>query len=184
MTTNLTGFTEHNNYINLKGPIDTTVVKPSIKLINLKKYILANYVIPLYSEQWDIINKNKFLINETIDKLNLYYKLYKLDEIIVFLELLKIIKILIDKQDLLTDLEYKNNKTYEKNNIINMVYKISKIKILPEYEIYNMIIGKPNKNEYYDNNIISDIKMLIKSEFITYDKMNTYILNKYNIRIK
>ena len=42
-----------------------------------------------------------------------------------------------------------------------------------------MIIGKPNKNEYYDNNIISDIKMLIKSEFITYDKMNTYILNKY-----
>lgn len=181
MTINLTGFTNINNN-NLKGKIDI-ITKPSYKINNLKKHIIANYIIPLYSEQWSLLNKNKLLINETIKQLNFYYKMYKLEDINLFLELLKIIKMLIDKNELLTDLEDNNKKMYDKNNVINMVYKTTKIQILPEYEIYNMIIGKPTKQEPYNNNIINDIKGLITSENITYDKINKYIINKYNIEI-
>ena len=151
----------------------------SIKLNKLKTYVLSNYIIPLYSEQWDVLNKNIFLIDETIKKINNYYKTYKLDELQFILELLKIIKLVISKNELIFDLEDKTKRTLNKNNIINMVYKTTKIQILPEYEIYNSILGKPSKKEPYNGNIINDIKILIMKENITYDKIKDYIENKY-----
>lgn len=51
----------------------------------------------------------------------------------------------MDKNELIFNLEDKTKRTLNKNNIINMVYKTTKIQILPEYEIYNSILGKPNK---------------------------------------
>lgn len=66
MTINLTGM-NNNNKINLTGKTDSSN-KPAIKLNNFKKYVLTNYIIPLYSEQWDILNNNILLIDETIKK--------------------------------------------------------------------------------------------------------------------
>jgi hypothetical protein len=178
MTINLTGI-NNSNEINLTGKTNSSN-NSSIKLNNLKKYVLTNYIIPLYSEQWDILNNNILLIDETIKKIDKYYKTYKLDELNFILELLKIIKILIEKNELLFKLEDKTKRTLNKNNIINMVYKTTKIQILPEYEIYNSILGKPNKKEPYNENIINDIKSLMTKETITYDKIKEHIERKYN----
>ena len=181
MTINLTGM-NNNNKINLTGKTDSSN-NPAIKLNKLKKYVLTNYIIPLYSEQWDVLNNNILLIDETIKKIDKFYRTYKLDELNFILELLKIIKILIDKNELIFNLEDKTKKTLNKNNIINMVYKTTKIQILPEYEIYNSILGKPNKKEPYNENIINDIKSLMTKETITYDKIKDYIDRKYNSEI-
>ena len=55
MTFNLTGI-NNNNELNLKGKSDQALSIPSrIKII--KKHILKNFIIPLYSEQWDTLNK-------------------------------------------------------------------------------------------------------------------------------
>jgi hypothetical protein len=178
MTINLTGM-NNNNKINLTGKTDSSN-NPAIKLNKLKKYVLTNYIIPLYSEQWDVLNNNILLIDETIKKIDKFYRTYKLDELNFILELLKIIKILIDKNELIFNLEDKTKKILNKNNIINMVYKTTKIQILPEYEIYNSILGKPNKKEPYNENIINDIKSLMTKETITYDKIKDYIDKKYN----
>jgi hypothetical protein len=174
MPLNLTGNNNHNE-INLTGKNDIKT-NNTFKINNLKKYILTNYVIPLYSEQWSIINNNKLLIDETIKQVTIYYKLYKLDELHTFLELLKIIKIVMNKNDLLIDLENKNKRKLDKNNIISMIYKTTKIQILPEYEIYNSILGKP---PVYNDQIIQDIKLLIIKETITYDKIKDFIIKKY-----
>jgi hypothetical protein len=178
MTINLTGINYHN-HINLKGDNSNLMSKPCYKINQLKTYIVKNYLIPLYSEQWQIINNNKLLIDETINKINIYCKLYKLEELTLFLELLKIIKILIEKNDLLKDLEDKTKNVYDKNSVINMVYKTTKIRILPEYEIYNSILGKPTKTNPYNDTIINDIKNLMIQPNITYDKIEKYICDKY-----
>ena len=99
MTINLTGVNNRNE-MNLTGKTDL-VSTSSQKINNLKKYIFTNYILPLYSEQWEIINKNRFLIDGTIKQLNDYYKIYKLEELTTFLGLLKILKILIEKNDML-----------------------------------------------------------------------------------
>ena len=145
-------------FMNLTGKTETNVNSNSYKIRQLKKYILNNYVIPLYTEQWDILNNNKLLLDGTISQINTYYKLYKLEELNMFLELLKVLKILITKNELVTDLEERAKRIYDKNNVINMVYKTTKIRILPEYEIYNTILGKPPKKEPYNADIINDIK--------------------------
>jgi hypothetical protein len=181
MTINLTGKNERNE-INLTGKIDNRAY-PNYKISKLKKYILTNYIIPLYSEQWQIINNNKLLIDETINQINIYYKLYKLDDLAIFLELLKIFKILIDKNDMLNGLNDKYKRGYDKNSIISMVYKTTKIRILPEYELYNSILGKPNKQTPYNEDIINDIKTLITRPNITYDAISEYLHNKYTDKI-
>lgn len=177
MTINLTGINNRNE-MNLTGKI-VSIQSPSLKISNLKKYILANYIIPLYSEQWQIINKNKLLIDETIKQINDYYKTYKLEELTTFLGLLKILKMLIEKNDMLNNLEDKTKGIYDKNSIISMVYKTTKIKILPEYELYNSIIGKPTKLKPYDDNIINDIKLLMIKPNITYDAISEFLHKKY-----
>lgn len=177
MSISLTGKNE-NNKINLTGKIYTKLL-PNYKINNLKKYILSNYIIPLYSEQWDIINNNKLLIENTIKQTHRYYKLYKLDELSLFLELLKILKILIEKNDMLNNLKEKSQKVYDKNNIINMVHRITKIRILPEYELYNSILGKPTNKTPYNEPIINDIKILLTRPNVTYDFISDYINNKY-----
>ena len=175
MPFNLTGI-NNTNELNLTGKNEQLLNIPS-KIKMLKKHILKNFIIPLYSEQWDILNKNKFLIDENIKQLKNYYKIYKLDDLLSFLELLNILKIVIDKNEILNDLENKHVKR-EKNNIINMVYKTTKIRLMPEYEIYNYIIGKPDRklNEKYDEKIINDIKHLMTQQGITYDTIEEKIL--------
>lgn len=175
MPFNLTGINNINE-INLTGKNNQVSTVPS-KIKILKKHILKNFVIPLYSEQWDTLNKNKLLIDENIKQLEKYYKMYKLDDLLSFLELLNILKIVIDKNEIVKELENKNVK-HEKNNIINMVYRTTKIRLIPEYEIYNYIIGKPNRklNETYDETIINEIKHLMSQQGITYDKIHEKIL--------
>lgn len=176
MPFNLTGM-NNSNELNLTGKNNQVSTIP-VKMKIIKTHILKNFVIPLYSEQWDVLNKNKFLIDENIKQLEKYYKMYKLDDLLLFLELLNVLKIVIDKNEVLKDLENKHNAKYDKNNIINMVYRTTKIRLIPEYEIYNYIIGKPNRklNQTYDETIINDIKQLMKQEGITYDKIQEKIL--------
>lgn len=177
MTINLTG-NNHQNKLTLTGELNTNL-KPSCKITQLKKYILANYIIPLYSEQWQIINNNKMLIDKTINQAVNYYKIYKLDELSVYIELLNILKILFTKTDMISNLESKMSQTYDKNNIINMVYKTTKIQILPEYEIYNSVLGKPTKPSTYNEAIIKDIKVLLLNPSTTYDKISEFLRDKY-----
>lgn len=176
MTINLTGKNERNEN-NLTGKINEK--SPNYKINNLKKYIFTNYIIPLYSEQWEIINNNKLLIDETIKQINRYYKLYKLDDLVIFLEMLKIFKILIHKNDIINKLNNNSRNTYDKNTVISMVYKTTKIIILPEYELYNSILGKPDKNKPYNEDVINDIKILMSKPNTTYDSISDYINKKY-----
>ena len=68
---------------------------------------------------------------------------------------------------------------YDKNTVISMVYKTTKIKILPEYELYNSIIGKPTKQKPYDDKIINDIRLLMLKPNITYDTISEYLYKQY-----
>lgn len=177
MTINLTG-NNCENKLTLTGELNTSL-KPSCKIASLKKYILANYIIPLYSEQWQMINNNRILIDKTINQAVNYHKMYKLDELTVYIELLNILKILFTKSDIISDLESKISQSYDKTNIINMVYKTTKIQILPEYEIYNSVIGKPVKPLTYNDDIIKDIKVLLLNPTTTYDKISEFLKNRY-----
>ena len=181
MTLNLTGINKLNE-LNLTGKSDLIINPIIFKINSLKKRIVQDYIIPLFAKQWTILNQNILLIGDFIEKLRYYYRNYKLDDLLLYIELLKIIKLFVDKHNLLIDTESQMTGKRDPNDVVTMVYKTTMIQLLPEYEIYNSILGKPKreKNQSYNQDIINDIKNLMMSlENINYNKIKEFIEKKY-----
>jgi len=181
MTHNLTGFNKIHK-ITLSGKNDGIMYKsPNYKIKLLKDKIVNLFLVPLFSKQWDILNENFFFIDHCLQQLLSFYNTYKLDELLVYIELLKILKILLDKHNLLIDAESQSKMKRNPNEVISLIYNTSTIRLLPEYEIYNSILGRPNKEkkESYNEDIIVDIKKWIILENISFQKIKEYIEKKY-----
>jgi hypothetical protein len=178
---NLTGINNHVIEHNLKGKNHNTNNPFIHKIESLKKHIVNNYLIPLFSKQWDILNQNVFFIDKYKDLLEKYHKIYKLHDLLVYIELIKILKLLIDKHNLLIDTEKQINNIKDPNDIVSMIYKTTMIRLVPEYEIYNSIVGRPKRelNQEYNEEIIIDIKKMMSSETVTFNKIKDFIENKY-----
>ena len=62
-----------------------------------------------------------------------------------------------------------------------MIYKTTTIRLVPEYEIYNSIIGRPKRelNQKYNEDIILDIKRLMTNEVVSFNKIKEFIEATY-----
>lgn len=181
MTSNLNGYSIYHP-INLSGKPIFSKQSPSFIMKSIKTKIISLFLVPLFSNQWGVLIENVLLIDNYVCQLNDLYQTYKLDELKLYLELLKVIKIVCHEHTQLLDVENNGNYLKDSNNVLSMVYKTTSIKLLPEYEIYNSLFERPKKenNESYDNDIINDIKQLLKKKQITYVKIKQFILNKYS----
>ena len=104
MTLNLTGINKLNE-LNLTGKSELNFNPIIFKINAFKKQIVKDYIIPLFSKQWNILNENIFFIGDFIEKLKYYNRIYKLDDLLLYIELLKIIRLFMDKHNLLIDTE-------------------------------------------------------------------------------
>ena len=136
MTVNLSGITKINP-INLTGKSFESEKSTNQQIEKLKKRIVIDYMIPLYAKQWEKLNENSFFINKYIERLESLQKIYKTDDLVVYINLLKMIVLLIEEHNLLVDEESKNNLKADPNMVTNVMVKLPKIKLRPEYEIYN-----------------------------------------------
>jgi hypothetical protein len=73
--------------------------------------------------------------------------------------------------------ESKLGKSRDTNQIMSIIYKTPKIRLLPEYEIYNSILGQPNLHlkESYDESIIIQIKELLLKKEISYKQIKNIL---------
>jgi len=178
---NLTGTIFYGNNLNLSGKYiynyNYNNTSTNLKIKRLKDRILNNYLIPLVSKQWSVLKENIYFIDEIQNKIKYHTEIYKTDELVAYNDMLKVFKVLIEKQKLLEDYDASTNGNRDSNEIMTMVFKTSMIKLLPEYEIYDSIFGKPKRdlNEKYDDDIINKIKELLKEDDITYRKIKEQV---------
>jgi hypothetical protein len=178
---NLTGINFYGNSLNLTGKYiynyNYNYTSTNMRIKKLKERILNNYLIPLVSKQWAVLKENIYFIDEIQNKIKYHTEIYKTDELVAYNDMLKVFKVLIEKQKLLEDYDKNMNGNRDPNEIMTMVFKTSMIKLLPEYEIYDSIFGKPKRelNEKYDEEIINTIQELLKEDDITYAKIKDYI---------
>ena len=176
---NLSGINVYGNELNLLGKYsyNFNYTSTNSKIKKLKERILNNYLIPMVSKQWDILKENIYFIDDIQNKIKYHSDICKSDELVAYNEMLKVFKVLIEKQKLLEDYDENMNGKRDSNEIMTMVFKTSMIKLLPEYEIYDSIFGKPKRefNEKYDDDVIKKIKDLLKEDDITYRKIKDYI---------
>ena len=166
MNNSLTGKIEINIH-NLKGKY-TNKNKMPIMIIKLKTQILDHLMLPLIRNNWNYINNNFFMINSLKQKIDSFYLKYKMDDLLLYKDILEMVEIVINEHNQLFDLE---KEKYSTNNSNSLIYKTKIIKLKAEYEIYNLIYGKPNKNDIYDNNKLENIKKLLQIENITFDNI-------------
>lgn len=174
------------NYLNINSLKGITIHQNQeipIKIRKLKEKILDNFVVPIFTKKWNTLNENQYFIENIQKNINYYYETYKLDELTIYVELIKVIKMLIENNQTLQN--YENNMTTDlnTNEIVSLIFKTTKIRLLPEYEIYDNIIGKPKKelNQTYKEDVISIIKKLLEQENMTYFKIKEYITKNYDV---
>ena len=171
----------YNNFINLSGKQKLSQNNNLFEITQIKIYILNNLIFPLISNQWGILEENIIFIDKIKIKLDYYYKTYNLEDIIIYKDIIKAIEIFLNEHQQLNHLE---KKLYGEEKVLStIIYKTAMIKLKPEYEIYNLIFGRPEKikNQMYDELIINDISNLLFINDINFNKIKNYINNKYNI---
>ena len=168
------------NENNLKGKSYSFQNNIPLEISNSKIELFNKFLFPLFSKNWKTLQENAYFIEKYKIKMEEFYKIYHLEDLSFYINLLKSIEAIIDEHNQLTELEkkmYGNNTDKNAKQVYSMIYKTTIIKLKPEYEVYDSIFGKPNRtnNEVYDDNIILRIKSLLKEENMTYDKLKLII---------
>lgn len=168
------------NKWNLTGKFNTYFTNIPLEIKKLKIKIMNSLVLPLFSKQWKIMKENNFLIDNFKEKIDNYYNLYKLDEILLYRDIINICEIFISQYEKLED-NFKSDIPNKNTQSISLIYTTTMIKLKPEYELYDSILGKPKKHlkQKYNEDIIKDIQKLMILDSITYEKIQNFIENKY-----
>jgi hypothetical protein len=153
-----------------------------LQIKNIKTQILKQYLVPLINNNWEELKKNLFFLENIKNKINDFYDVYKLDDLLLYKDILSSIdRVMIEHKELMK-IEQAFYGTKNESKIISSVfYKTKHIKLKPEYEIYDFIFDKQKKpgKIIYDTDIIDDIKGLLKKPNINYNSIEYFIKDKY-----
>ena len=180
----LSGKSSYND-INLYGRKTTGTINIPQDIKDIKIQILNKILLPLISKKWQTLRENLFCLDNLKKKVNSYYNIYKLDDLQIYKEILNTFETVMAEHVQLEKLEKKIYAS-EDPAFHSAIYKTMPISLKPEYEIYNVILGKPNKNsdEKYDLVIISEIELLLRKNNIHFGMIKEFLLHKYPNRVK
>lgn len=135
----------------------------------LKTEIYNNFLFPLLSKQWQTLYENLFFVPKFKKKIQGKSSFEAYDTFLSFLD------VLAEEHKELESMEKKLQMLSKASNnqVLSMIYKTKKIKLLPQYEIYDMILGKPlrEKGEIYDKDKLSLIVSLLQKDSITFPEI-------------
>lgn len=166
------------NTHNLSGKISNhSSFNEPTEVKQIKIQIMNKLFIPLAANKWEYLKENTFIIDIILRKISNYYNKYKIEDLLMYIEFIKAYDIIINERIQLENVE---KKMYDHLGTA-FVFKTNMIKLKPEYEIYNLIYGRPKKGETYNTIIISHIKTLIQIDDITFDKIKEIIINLFSL---
>jgi len=166
--------------LSLKGSLNNSNENIPYEVRNLKISIMNLVIIPYMAHDWRKLEENIWFIEKLINKIDYYSSIYNNETLLMYKEVLMAYHTIIIQHIEIFNLE-KKIVYNDVNNVSSIVFKTSIIRLKAEYEIYNLIFGKPQSGLHYNKIIIADILKLIQIDDITFDKIKNYILNKYPI---
>jgi hypothetical protein len=159
----------------LSGKIEIKIDHNYDKIKEIKIYLLNKILLPAIQNNWDKLKENLLCLENIQNKLNYYSEKYPLGELDYYKNLIQLTELLMIKDKEIKLLEKQNNYS---DDITTIFYKTCYIKLKPEYEIYNLILGKPTKKEGYNPNIINNINIMLKKDNISFQEIKRFIENK------
>jgi hypothetical protein len=177
-TLTLSGINKINEN-NLTGKSQTASIKQEPYYITrLKQVIFNRFITPVFTNNWKIVEQNMFSLQDIRNKLNKYISEDAGDDLQVYLSFLNVIVELLAEH---THFERLENIYNPKNTVGTIRFKMPKIRLQPEYELYKLIIGRPNKATGYNQSILAYIKSLLNREFIEYNEIQKKVKERFNV---
>lgn len=176
---NLLNYNYHSLYGSFVSHYNSNTINKS--LYDFKHNVLSNILMNYYRKNYkqlknELLFKDKYiqLLNQYIDSNKQEYYL----ELQPYIILLNNLEDMIKQIETIEHYETKYNK-YTSNKEVNLSFILPEIKILPEYEIYNIIYGKPSfkLGQEYDSNILSKIKKLLRNPNINFELLKQKLSN-------
>ena len=167
------------NCNNLFGKNDCGQKGIPFEVRSLKIQIINNIILPLISKQWIQLYENMFFLENMKLKLDRYYQLYKMEDLLLYKDIIRAFENVLNEHTQLTDLEKTIHAT-KGEEFTSIVYKTTMIRLKPEYELYDAIFGKPkrDKNQVYNDDTIQLIQHLLNQNNVTFKKIKEQVLSK------
>lgn len=148
----------------------------SFEVKKIKTTIFNNIILPLISKQWRKLEENLFTLDKINKKLDMYLRQGNDEDLLIYKDILKAFETMLNEHKQLDELE--KTMYSSTNDVSTMVYKTTMIRLKPEYEIYDMIFGRPDrkKQEQYNEKTIQRIEGLLNVYDITFDKIKEIIM--------
>jgi hypothetical protein len=159
----------------LSGKMEIKIYDNYDKIKEIKIYLLNKILLPAIQNNWDKLKENLLCLDNIQNKLNYYSEKNPLGELDYYKNLVHLTELLMLKDNEIKILEKSNIGS---DDIGKLFYKTCYVKLKPEYEIYNLILGKPKKGECYNTNIINNISSLLKKDNISFQEIKSNIENK------
>lgn len=174
-----------NTIMSLKGfTYNESTNQTPIEIKNIKIMIMNLIIVPFMSKQWKKLEENICFLDILTRKIDSYLAMYTDNEyLLLYKNLLVAFETSVNQHMEINNLE-KHFRSEGSTNAGTMVFKTTMIRFKAEYELYNLIVGKPQFKigEKYKDPIISDIVKLLDLNTINFDYMKRYIQEKYNIK--
>lgn len=174
-----------NTIMSLKGfKCNESLDHTPLEVKNIKIMIMNLIIVPFMSKQWKKLEENICFLDILTRKIDSYLSMYVDNEyLLLYKNLLVAFETSVNQHMEINNLE-KHFKAEGSSNAGTMVFKTTMIRFKAEYELYNLIVGKPQFKigEKYRDPIILDIVKLLDLNTINFDYMKKFIQEKYNIK--
>ena len=160
------GTTNNNNSNTNYIPIEVTMLKISI---------MNTIIIPFNSKNWKVLEENLVFIDIIKEKIMYCTTRYPQIDLQLYSDLVDACESTIYLHMEVINLE---EKLYGLNNAsANILIKTVMLRLKPEFELYNLIIGRPDfkSGQTYDTTILNNIITLLKVENITFEQIKSKI---------
>jgi len=130
-------------------------------ILKLKRNIFDRLLIPLINNDFNCLQENFFTLTLYEKKINKYktLNLSNSAELSFYSNVLNIIRSALSN---FTQTNKLIKKYEDDSNTVKFVFRLPMIQLKAEYEIYNLLFGKPEKGTKYDDSKIIMINKILK----------------------
>ena len=163
----------NQNLLSLTGKQESNKSEP-IYIKKIKERIFNLYILPLQTNNWEVINQNMFAFNDIYQRLQKYIKINTASDLTMYFTVIQTISELNGEY---SKFNQDNKEIF--NGLAKFRQYLPTIRLSPAYELYNLILGRP-LNSDYDDFIISHINALLMNDNITFSEIKKFILEISN----
>lgn len=150
-----------------------------IAIAEVKTRVIDAIIIPYMSQNWRCLEENMFLIELFRDEIDEIVARAPSSDMMIYKDLISVIEVSFMQQ---LEITYLEKRLYSgEDAAATLVVKLDAIRMKPEMELYDLILGKPDlkKGCTYETDILNEIARLMKDRRANYANIRKYILHRY-----